>query len=236
MSAPRVAVVVKYYPPLPRISGIVTFVSLFARHLAEKADVHVVTMRPSRRETSSLTIDGCTVHRVDAPFPITAGRAVRRLHPDATLVVSGVHDLRAAVPYFALFDAAAGRAPKIFFQATTGDTAPSAALSRVLADYRAVLCASDSITERFLPRFPNVATLHPGVNVAGLSEVRGEQRSSAFRVVFASHINRIKGADIALDIIVPFLREFPDADAVVAGFGPLDESLRAEFGREPRLQ
>src|SRR5690349_379040 len=129
MSKPSIAIVVKYYPPLARISGIVTFISLFARHLARRADVTVVTSRSSRREAEELEIDGCAVHRVDAPFSLSAGRRVRSLRSDATIVVSGVHDLRMAVPYFAAFETAAGRSGRrVFFQTTSSAGVPSAAL------------------------------------------------------------------------------------------------------------
>src|SRR6185295_9672690 len=98
--------------------------------------------------------------RVDAPFPVAAGRRVRALRPDATIVVSGVHDLRQAVPYFAAFEASAGRAGRrVFFQATNVGGTPSSALARVLSRYESVLCASASITERFAPRFGERAAL-----------------------------------------------------------------------------
>ena len=175
MSKPHIAIVVKYYPPLTRISGIVTFVSLLARHLAARADVSVVTYRPARSDAAELEIDGCAIHRVDAPFPLTAGRKVRSLRPDVTLVVSGVHDLRKAVPYFAAFDAAAGRGgQRVFFQATNVGGAPSSALARVLDRYDTILCASTSITERFAPRFgERVVMFLPAVDVEQLAAVDG---------------------------------------------------------------
>jgi len=237
MSKPHVAIVVKYYPPLTRISGIVSFVSLLARHLAARLDVSIVTYRPARADAAELEIDGCAIHRVDAPFPLTAGRKVRTLRPDVTLVVSGVHDLRKAVPYFAAFDAVAGRGGRrVFFQATNVSSTPSSAFARVLDRYETILCASASITERFTPRFGERAVMFlPAVDVEQLAAVVGEPRD-AFRLGFVNHVNRIKGADIALDAIVPLLRELDGSDAVVAGVGELGPELRARYGSEPRLR
>jgi glycosyltransferase involved in cell wall biosynthesis len=236
MSKPHIAIVVKYYPPLTRISGIVTFISLLARHLAARAEVSVVTYRPTRRDAAELEIDGCAIHRVDAPFPVASGHKVRSLRPDVTLVVSGVHDLRKAVPYFAAFDAAAGRGRRLFFQATNVGGAPSAALARVLGRYESILCASASIADRFAPRFgARVVTFLPAVDVEQLAAVVAEP-CDAFRIGFVNHVNRVKGADIALDAIVPLLRELDGSDAVVAGVGELEPELRERYGSEPNLQ
>jgi len=237
MSKPHIAIVVKYYPPLTRISGIVTFISLFARHLAARTEVSVVTYRPARSDAAELEIDGCAIHRVDAPFPLTAGRKVRSLRPDVTIVVSGVHDLRKAVPYFAAFDAVAGHAgQRAFFQATNVGGSPSPALARVLGRYDTILCASASITDRFAPRFGERAvTFLPAVDVEQLAAVKAEPRD-AFRIGFVNHVNRVKGADLALDTIVPLLRELDGSDAVVAGVGELEPELRARYASEPNLE
>lgn len=237
MSKPRIAIVVKYYPPLTRISGIVTFISLLARHLAARAEVSVVTYRPSRNDTAELEIDGCAIHRVDAPFPVMAGRRVRALRPDVTIVVSGVHDLRKAIPYFAAFDATAGRGGRrVFFQATNVGGVPSAALARVLTRYESILCASASITERFAPRFGERAVMFlPAVDVDQLAAVEAEPRAT-FRIGFVNHVNRVKGADIALDTITPLLHELQGSDAVVAGVGELEPDLRARFASVPNIQ
>lgn len=237
MSKLRLAIVVKYYPPVTRISGIVTFISLLARHLATHAEVSIVTYRPSRNDPAELEIDGCTIHRVDAPFPVTAGRRVRALRPDVTIVVSGVHDLRKAIPYFAAFDATAGRAGRrVFFQATNVGGVPSAALARTLGRYESILCASASIADKFTPRFGERAVMFlPAVDVDQLAAVEPEP-SAAFRMGFVNHVNRVKGADIALDTITPLLRELQGSDAVVAGVGELEPELRTKFGAAPNLE
>src|SRR4030095_10095792 len=97
----RLVGIVKYAAPTTRISGIVEFLRVLLRDLTARWGVHGVSHGAEGTGRGPIDLDGYSVHRVGFPFPITAGRRAAALDPDATIVVSGINDLRLAVPYFA---------------------------------------------------------------------------------------------------------------------------------------
>lgn len=235
-STRRVAVVVKYYLPSPRISGIISYLSLVVEHLARRAEVHVVTSRATRDEPRELEIGGASVHRVDGPFPVRSAREVARLAPDATLVVSGIYDLRKAAVYFAPLSALprsrAGR--RVFYQATNVRAPAPVELGVVLRNHDAVLGASDDIVDSLTPRFGGrVHLVDPGIDVASLHAVEPERRRARHRVGFVNHLNHVKGADLALDAFVRLAGERDDVELVIAGTGDLAGEIGARVSGRP---
>ncbi len=232
---PRVAIVVKYFPPYPRISGIVGYLSVLARRLAASGiDVHVVTAAEHAGDAAIIRWDGCVVHRVTGPFPLRAGRELRRIRPDATIVVNGIYELARAAVYWGAFDAASlgagGR--RWFFQATNVEGPPPRALRAVLRRYDGVLAASDKIQSQFAGAVGNVAPLLPAVDCEQLAAVTREPSTARTRVGFVNHVNRVKGADLALAAMDRLAGESGEVDFVVAGTGELLAELRANHSSE----
>ena len=170
MSKPHVAIVVKYYPPLTRISGIVSFVSLLARHLAARLEVSIVTYRPRAggggagdrrlRDTPrrrAVPADG----RAQGAIPATRrdARGLRRPRPAQSGAVLR-RPRRGRRPW---------RGRRVFFQATNVGGPPSSALGRVLAATRRS-CAQ-------APRSPDAS--HPASeSAAGDVPARGRRRAA----------------------------------------------------------
>lgn len=228
----RLALVVKYHPPSPRISGVIGFVSTLARHLAARCELHVVTSSvpgaPRHEET-----DGYQVHRVAWPFPVVAGRAVARLDADACLVVSSVYDLRKAAAYFGVLHSMLDRrARRLFLQATIPSGVPPRSLHRVLRRTDRVLCAGEEIAALFRPAFGHrTEVLTPAVDVGRLTaSARRDAQDSAFRVGFVNHLNAVKGFDVAARVFERLADELPDAEFVVAGTGDLEDRVPTGLG------
>lgn len=237
----RVAIVVKYFPPYPRISGIVGYLSVLARRLAASGiDVHVVTAAEHAGDVAIIQWDGCVVHRVSGAFPIRAGREVRRIRPDATIVVNGIYELARAAVYWGAFDAASlgagGR--RWFFQATNVERPPPLALRTALRRYDGVLAASDKIRSQFADAVPGVVPLLPAVDLEQLATVTRESMRARARVGFVNHVNRVKGADLALAAMERLAAESAESgqagavDFVVAGTGELLAELQARHRSE----
>lgn len=223
-AARRLAVVVKYFPPRERISGIIGYLTTLVRRLAEGHDVHVI----ASGDGSPIPTDGYVVHGVGFPFPAMAARRVTALRPNATVVVSGINDLAKAVPYFALFEAILRHDhPRAFYQATNVRSDPSPALMRLLRRYRSVLCAGPLIWERFRPLAGQRAVLlPPAVDIRALGAVRPVAKLNNVRIGFFNHLTALKGADVALRTLTK-LRG--DIDLVVAGTGELGRRLLEDY-------
>jgi glycosyltransferase involved in cell wall biosynthesis len=229
----RIAVVVKYYPPVERVSGIIGYLTVLNRHLSDAVDLHVVTSRSRGDQRRSLEHDGHTVHRVGGSFPVSAGRAVRRLRPDAFLFVSGVYDLRVAGPYIEAFNQVVRRPDSgLFLQATHVRGAPNAVFARALRPYRRVLAASAVIGDALRPVVgERLEVFPPAVEIPAAHCPTGP-----LRVGFANHLNRVKGADVACGLIVDAITERPALEAVVAGTGELDDHVRSRLAGVDRVR
>ena len=234
----RLAVVVKYAAPTTRISGIVEFLRVLLRRLADRYEVHVVSYDTDGTGPGPIELDGYSVHRVGLPFPVTAGRRAAALRPDATLVVSGINDLRVAVPYFAVLGRSLGReTPAAFLQATNVRAAPSAAFARVLRRFDPVLCGGPRIADDFAALLGDRAVaLPPAVDVGALSAVCPAPKPRPLRFGFVNHFTTVKGADLALEAFAALAEEHDDVDFVAAGTGALADDLRRRFRSVPGLQ
>jgi glycosyltransferase involved in cell wall biosynthesis len=234
----RLVVVVKYAAPTTRISGIVEFLRVLLRHLAERWDVHVVSYDAEGTGRGPIDLDGYSVHRVGFPFPVTAGRRAASLEPDATIVISGINDLRLAVPYFGVLATSLGRkTPAAFFQATNVRTAPSRAFATVLRRFSPILCGGPRIHADFARRLGDRALpLPPAVDVAALSAVEPAPKSRPLRFGFVNHFTTVKGADLALEAFAALADEHDDIEFLAAGTGPLAEDLRSRYRSTPRIQ
>ena len=88
---PRAVIVIKYYHPLSRISGIIGLLTPLTKYLARRYDVHVVTYRQTPPLEKVVHREGYTIHRVSPSFPVAAAIKVRALAPSIVLLVSGIH-------------------------------------------------------------------------------------------------------------------------------------------------
>jgi glycosyltransferase involved in cell wall biosynthesis len=233
----RLAIVVKYFPPYPRISGILTYVSLLAAEMGREHEIHVVTSAIPGDEPLDEVTDDCTVHRVGAPFPLTSGLRVRSLRPDVVLTVSGIYDLRIAGAYFAPGRLLAGRSPEHHLYQATWPASPPGRLFRLFSGrYRSVLVASDGISEQFEAAGLQAATVAPAVDVSRLRRSRRPPGERPLRVGFVNHLNMVKGADRASSVISQLAASSPGMEFVIAGVGDLEPQLRAAHGDDPRVR
>jgi glycosyltransferase involved in cell wall biosynthesis len=220
----RLVVIVKYAAPTTRISGIVEFLRVLLRHLTERWDVHVVSYDAEGTGQGPIDLDGYSVHRVGFPFPVTAGRRAAALRPDVTLVVSGINDLRLAVPYFGVLAASLGRETQ-------------AAFAAVLRRFSPILCGGPRIHADFARRFGDRALpLPPAVDVDALRAVIPAPKTRPLRFGFVNHFTAVKGADLALQAFATLAVEHDDIEFLAAGTGPLAESLRSQHRTTPRIQ
>lgn len=229
----RIGVVVKYYPPLERVSGIIGFLRVLNRALGERCELHVITSRPWGA-APYLTLDGHAVHRCAGAFPIAAGRKVQELGLDGVVFVSGIYDQRKAPLYIEAFTRSFRdrSATRVFLQATHVDGNSSRWFERAVASFDAVASTSSSLSELLAGQLGRpVATLLPGVEVP-------QQRTSSgdLTIGFVNHLNAVKGADIAMDAIESVLQRHPSLRATVAGTGEYADQAQRRFASNSQVR
>ncbi|MFH1038939.1 MAG: glycosyltransferase family 4 protein [PVC group bacterium] len=225
----KLAYVVKYYRPMPRISGILRFVIDLIEELEADFSIRVFTFRYSPEVPGYEKCGGHEISRLPAPFPLRAGAAVRRWRPDLIIFGSGFWQPYYLLPYWELFRLGLRgcRAPVILTQYTTM-TGRLSGLIRFLAPRpEAVIATTESLRklwERFYPG--SVTYIPPGMPLRSANEEipQPEIPPSAFRIGFFGHLQPHKGPDILLRIFQEMNPE--NADLLINGEGEMEKELR----------
>ncbi len=228
----RIGVVVKYYPPLERVSGIIGFLRVLNRALADRCELHVITSRPWGEE-SLLTLDGHSVHRCAGVFPIAAGRKAQQLDLDGLIFVSGIYDQRKAPPYIEAFSRSFRKpsTPRVFLQATHVDGRSNRLFAGALSRFDAVLATSTSLRAELTAQLDRpVDLLLPGVELPDL-----RSPSTPITIGFINHLNAVKGADVALAAIDDALSRHDAVRAIIAGTGDFEDDARRRFSDHDRV-
>jgi len=235
----RLAYVVKYYRPMPRISGILTFVHDLVGRLARTYRVGVFTSLYSPRALRSEQYRGYEIRRLGGAFPWSAGRAVRRWKPDAVVFGSGFWRPQYLLPYWEVFRAATGRlpAPVLLTQYTTMSRRRFRLLGAMTPSPDAVVCTTPPLRDDWEKLFPGKTVFIPA-GVETDAKASGSEGASApgdtIRVGYFGHLEAHKGPDLLLE---EFIRVAPaNAQLLIHGEGPLEGSLRRRArGREDVL-
>ena len=220
---------VKYYHPMPRISGILRFVSDLIESLAGDFSIRVFTYRFNAQALPREKQRGYEIVRLKAPFPLQAGHAVKSFRPDAVIFGSGFWRSYFLLPYWEIFRAGLGRfrGPVILTQYTNMNRKFPGLLKILFPPPGLVITTNESMKgfwERFHPG--KVRCLPPGLKI-----VRGEKEVAAIpakkrkvRIGYFGHFQRHKGPDILLEL---FQQINPvDAELLLHGEGKMVDSLK----------
>lgn len=224
---PTVAIVVKYFPPTRRISGIIGFLTVLLRAAAADLDIVVISHETASDERGE-GLPGIRQRRVGRPFPIRAARAVAEERADAVVVVSGIYELAKAAVYFAPL-AVGRRTHRVFLQATNVAEGGGPHVRRFLHRFDRVAGTSEHIVDAL--RRAGATTpvlLPPAVDVPEAPVPPDDAR--VHDIGFVNHVNQVKGADVAAAVIAAVQERRPGTTAVIAGTGELEGDVRALLG------
>jgi len=114
----KVAIVIKYFFPIKRPSGISSFVYELANALAQDVDLTVVSYKKEKDTKDKDRYNGYDIIKVKKPFTITAPNLVNKLNPDAVVIFSGIFEPLKTFFYFGLISILLKNKNQIFCQAT----------------------------------------------------------------------------------------------------------------------
>lgn len=226
---PRLAYVVKYYYPMPRISGILRFVYDLIGALASDFQIRVFTYRHSPEASPREKRHGYEITRLGAPFPLKAGCAVKAFKPDMVIFGSGFWRPYFLLPYWEIFRAGLGRFrhPVVLTQHTNMTRKLSGLAGFLLPSPSLVIATTESIKsywERFYPG--KVHYIPPGVKL-GQGEkatVSPAEKQVKVRIGYFGHLQFHKGPDILLKVFQEIKPN--DAELLISGEGEMRESLK----------
>ena len=223
----KLAYVVKYYRPMPRISGILTFVSDLVDALSEDFSIRVFTYRYSAEVAAEEEYHGYRIVRLKSPFPWKAGRAVRSFGPELVIFGSGFWRPYLLLPYWSFFRAGLGpfSAPVILTQYTNMEEKFSFCLRLLQPAPRAIIATTEPLRELWEKYYPNrVSYIPPGLR---LPPPEGEifSKKKKLRIGYFGHLQCHKGPDTILKIFQEI--NPPEAELLINGEGELLPTLAA---------
>jgi len=232
----RVALIVKYFPKSKRISGLTSFATLLASHMAAYCQLHVFSRCTEEEAEELCRTNDYIVHPVREPFWLRVAAHIKRVGAAKVIVLSGVH--RAGFLYFAfkpLFASLAEDTDLYFYQATILTNGLTNRFQNLLRNCRGVICTvpalklmlSQEISRHFL-------CLPPGVDLEHIRNCAAETKEADIRVGFFNHFNKIKGFDLALAAFSAL--PFEDTEYVIAGRGPLEKNMMKKYAGNEKIK
>ncbi len=224
---PKLAYLVKYYYPMPRISGILTFVQDLADALSSGFDLRIFTYRYSPEVPAREDYRDHEIIRLNQPFPIRAGRAVKAWNPDLVIFGSGFWRPYLLFPYWSMFRAGLGNfsGPVLLTQYTNMEEKSAFCLRLLQPSPRAVIATTEPLRELWERYYPGrVSYIPPGLR---LPPPEGDifPKKKKLRIGYFGHLQRHKGPDIILKI---FQEINPtDVELLIDGEGEMLPELEA---------
>lgn len=235
MAKMRIAYISHNFYPIKRISGSINFSYNQCKALGELCELHVINPNTSgfpRIERHK----GYTIHRVARPFTINAARKAASLHPDVTILRSGIVDLPLLVPQVILVKIFLGKGKLLLYQKT--EMAKQSAALFKLADrcLEKVICSSTAMQRFFAQASRKTVFIAPGINLAETRNVKPAAKGKRIRIGYIGHLFYSKGPDLAIRAFDSL--DLPDAELLIAGYGGLEPKLRKmanETGKPGRI-
>jgi len=220
--------VVKYYYPMPRISGILRFAYELIEALARDFTVAVFTYRYAAAAKAWEVHRGYEIVRLGKPFPFLAGRGARAFRPDAVIFGSGFWQPWLLLPYWEIFRAGLGRfpGPVVLTQYTTMSKKFSRLLGRLSPTPKRVIGTTATIADELGKIFGDSAVcIPPGLDRLPLLRATPAAKKHEVRIGYFGHLEPHKGPDILLRVFQDL--KLPDCELLIQGEGGMEASLRA---------
>lgn len=232
----RVAVIIKYFPPSERISGLTSLASLLFDRFATKLDLHVLSQCSQAQAKQWSEKCDYTLHPVNGMFWFQVGDAVKKIDPQGIVLLSGIHKASLIYPVLRPLVATLGdRTKTLFYQCVNLDHRPGRMARRILERFDRIICSSPRLMSLLSEQFIGSCTyVPPGVD---LDRIRGTQtaaKGGPLRMGYFNHLNKIKGCDIALAAFVE--QTFNDTEFVIAGTGPMEDKMRSLYSRQEKIK
>lgn len=233
----KVVIIVKYFYPIKRPSGISSFVYELARELAKQVDLSVISIWQEENASQEYQHDGYAIYKVKKPFFITAPYFAKKLKPDVVIIFSGIYQPIKTMLYFWPISCLFSRNERIFCQATNYNVKNLPGFyARFLKQFKAIIATNQLMREQYLELGLSSEHITPGVNINYPQEQSLEKiaKNKEVRIGFFGHFYPVKGPDRLLDA---FLKIDPvNAELVFGGgAGPLKSKIESAAKNDRRI-
>ena len=221
----RIGILIKFFPPSIRISGLTSFAALLTGVLAKSIDIEVFACCDSSVARDWSLRHEFRIHAVRNPYWINVIWKTDGIDFNAILILSGIHQSRLLAPAFLpLLAALYGKRRLIFYQGVNLDRPPGIIGRWLLEKFDVLVCNSLLLTSQ-LPR--NSIYVPPGIDLENIQVSQALPKGKRFRIGYFNHFNKTKGFDVALQAFAASARE--DTEFLVAGSGEMDGYMRSRY-------
>jgi len=176
------------------------------------------------------------LHPVSGPeFWWSVGRQAAAIRPDVNLVISGLHKTWALFPVIApLLRQLSQCGSTILLQSVNLSDSPGPLANYTLRIADHLLASNPSLAVQLQDSTEiQVGYLPPCIDTQRIAQTAPAVKNRPLRVGFINHINRVKGADLALAAFALIKR--PDTEFFVAGEGDLKAELQQRYAENPGI-
>jgi glycosyltransferase involved in cell wall biosynthesis len=237
MDRKKVVIIVKYFYPIKRPSGISSFVYELARKMAKEVDLTVVSYKKEEDNESKYSHDGYEIIKIKKSFPIQSSRVVNKINPDSVIVFSGIYQPYKTMLYFGLISILLKSKNKYFCQATNYNIEKLPNIFKLfLKTYKSIIATNDHMSKQYKQIGVDNIIIPPAVSISDIeSRMRGEvDKPKDARIGFVGHFYNIKGPDRLLEA---FLKINPEnADIIFSGGdGPVKSRIEQIAKNDERV-
>jgi len=236
MPKTKVVIIIKYFFPIKRPSGISSFVHELANALASDVDLTVVSYKKEKDNRNQDRSNGYDILKIKKPFPITAPKLVNKLNPDIVIIFSGIFKPIKTLFYFGLISILLKNRNQIFCQATNYNTKTLSSYYKLfLRQFKAIIATNDYLQQQYQNLGMKSVLITPGVNSTVLNQKTIEiNKSKKVRIGFFGHFYQVKGPDRLLNASLKINPS--NAEVIFAGGeGPLENLLKEQAKKDSRI-
>ena len=231
----KIVLIVKYYYPLKRPSGILRYVMNLSEKLGQKTNLTIITCKFNKEHKSKEDYNNYKIIRVNSPFYISSAITAAKLKPEVILFGTGISKLWLLLTIsivFKFFNIAFYsihnlNKPRYFlYQFVDLDYKNKILAKYVCKIFEKIICTNSSLYN-FYSKHSNkkgrVFYIPPGVDLSRLYNIKNA-KNKKIRIGFFGHLNHNKGSDILLNSFLKLNNN--NIELLLAGLGNLEYKLK----------
>jgi len=233
-----IAVVIKYFPPGERLSGIVSMAKELLSELSLYCGVHIFCSCSIKAQANWNLNSKSVIHRVSAPsFWLSSFKEIRRRKFKKVIIISGIHKPELFFPVlFPVVRRLSVDAEVSLLQAVNIKLQPNIFNKMVLKKCKKVFFQNPQLTESISSLFnEKFDYIPPCIDLNAFSKKTNvKNNSQEIKVGFINHFNKEKGADIVVDIFSNL--KLKKASFLIAGTGALTGYIQEKALNQSNIQ
>lgn len=231
----KIILVVKYYYPLKRPSGILRFVMNLSEKLGQKTDLTIITCKFDNKHKNSECFGNYKIIRSGFPFYISSAVKAGKLKPDLIIFGTGIPKtwvlLMTSIIFkcisMALSYVRSFKRPRYFlYQFVDLDYKNHFLVKYICRIFEKVICTNSSLYDFYSKqnnRKENVFYLPPGIDLLKFYNIKSKTNTK-IRIGFFGHLSYNKGSDMLLNSFLKLNNS--NTELLLAGLGNLEDKLK----------